>query len=124
MAKQRWYGQYYIPNEVHAAAKGFDVMEYADNYGIDYGEDFWLKDGYIIVNFTIETVDGNGKRKLSYINANNYLNNGNCSMWMLEGPPLQKTDDKGCTFNFYAGDFIIYYADKRMTDDYNSGAIY
>ena len=124
MVKQRWYGQYYLPNEVHAVAKGYDVMDYADKYGVDYDEDFWLTDGYIIVNFTIETVDPDGRHRLSYINAGNHLNNGNCSMWTMEGPPLQKSSYKGPTFSFYAGDFILYYANKRMSNDYESGAIY
>jgi hypothetical protein len=124
MLIQRWYGQYYIPNEVHVVAKGYDVMDYMDKYGVDYGEFFWLKEGYIIVNFTIETVDENGKRRLSYINASNYMNKGNCSMWTMEGPPLQKTDNKGTELNFYAGDVILYYANKKMSEDYSPGAIY
>ena len=99
-------------------------MDYADKYGVDYDEDFWLTDGYIIVNFTIETVDPDGGHRLSYINAGNHLNNGNCSMWTMEGPPLQKSSYKGSTFSFYAGDFILYYANKRMSNDYESGAIY
>lgn len=121
---QRWYGQYYIPNEVHAVVKGFDVMDYADKYGIDYKEDFWLEEGYIIVNFSIETVGENGKRRLSYMNASNYLENNNCSMWALEGPILSKTSYKGPTFNFYAGDVMIYYSNKKMSDDYHPGSIY
>jgi len=121
---QRWYGQYYIPNVVHAVAKDFDVLDYADKYGVDMTEDFWLKDGYIIVNFTIETLDNNGKRRLSYINANNYKEKGHCSMWIMEGPPLTKTSYKGPTFQFYAGDIIIYYGNKRASDDYSTGAIY
>jgi hypothetical protein len=121
---QRWYGQYYLPNEVHAVEKGFDVMDYADKYGVDYSEDFWLKEGYLIVNFTIETIDEDGSRRLSYINATNYKNNGNCSMWMTEGPITSKSSYQGPDFRFYAGDFIIYYADQRMTDDYDTGAVY
>jgi len=123
-AMQRWYGQYYVPNEAHAVAKDFDVMDYADKYGVDYGEDFWLTDGYIIVNFSIETIDESRSRRLSYTNAFNYMNNGNCSMWIMEGPALSKASYKGPTFNFYAGDFIVYYADKRMSDDYTTGVIY
>lgn len=39
-------------------------MDYADKYGVDYDEDFWLTDGYIIMNFTIETVDPDGRHRL------------------------------------------------------------
>lgn len=121
---QRWYGQYYIPNKVHVVKKGFDVMDYADKYGVDYSEDFWLKDGYIIVNFSIETIDENGNHRLSYINPINYRDNGNCSMWLTEGPVTSKTSYEGATFHFYAGDFIVYYANKRMSDDYDTRVIY
>ena len=122
--KQKWYGQYYLPNEIHAVKKGFDVMDYADKYGVKYTENFWLKEGYIIVNFNIYTVNEYGDRRLSYINANNYQNKGHCSMWIMEGPPLTKKDNKGVNFNFFAGDFIIYYANKRMSSDYSPRAIY
>jgi hypothetical protein len=47
---QRWYGTYKLPTNVHAVPKGTDVWGYLRKYGIDYDEDFWLKNGYIIVN--------------------------------------------------------------------------
>lgn len=121
--KQRWYGEYYLPNEVHAAPKGFDVMDYADKYGVDYSEDFWLDDGYIIIHMNIYTVGKNGTRRLSYVNASNY-DDGYCSMWVMEGPPLTKQSYKGPEFKFFAGDFFIYYINKRMSEDYTGGAIY
>ena len=120
---QRWYGTYKLPVEVHAVNSGFDVYDYMKKHGIDYSESFWLKGGYIIVNFNIVTIDKNGQEHLSYINASNYLNNGNCSMWVTEGPTIQKTDNKGIVFDFKAGDVVIYYTDKKYTDDYE-GRLY
>ena len=120
---QRWYGTYKLPVNVHAVASGYDVGDYMKKHGIDYKEDFWLTGGYIIVNFNIVTVDKNGKESLSYINGNNYLNNGNCSMWVKEGAPVQKTDSKGNVFNLRAGDCIVYYTDQKYTDDYE-GKLY
>lgn len=121
---QRWYGQYYIPNEVHVVEKDFDVMDYADKYGVDYKESFWKKDGYIIVNLSIETIGEDGSRRMSYINATNYRDNGNCSMWLQEGPVQTKKSTDGTEFQFYAGDFMVYYTAKSASQDYNSGAIY
>jgi hypothetical protein len=121
---QRWYGQYYIPNKVHVALKDFDVMDFADKYGVDYSESFWKKDGYIIVNFSIETIGEDGSRRLSYVNAENYRDNGNCSMWLQEGPVQAKKSSDGADFQFFAGDFIVYYSSKSVSEDYNSGAIY
>lgn len=118
---QRWYGTYKLPTNVHAVKAGYDVYGYLKKHGIDYSEDFWLRGGYIIVNFNIITIDKDGKQNLSYINANNYLHNNNCSMWVTEGGILQKTDNKNLTFNFKAGDFLIYYTDKKSSDDYSGG---
>lgn len=120
---QRWYGTYKLPADVYAVESGFDVYGYMKKHGIDFSEDFWLRDGYIIVNFNIVTVDKEGREHLSYINAINYLNNGNCSMWLLEGPFVEKSDSRGVTFSFKAGDFIIYYCDRKYSDDYQ-GKLY
>lgn len=120
---QRWYGNYKLPTNVHAVPSGYDVNGYMKDHGIDYNESFWLKDGYIIVNFKITTVDKNGKERLSYINANNYLKNGNCSMWVTEGAIVQKMDYSGKVFDFKAGDFLIYYLNKKYSDDYQ-GMLY
>lgn len=122
--KQSWYGCYYIPAKVYAAPKGYDVPGYASKYGIKYKEAFWKKNGYIIVNFDIVTIDSKGNERLSYINSNNYLNNNNNSMWVMEGAPLNKIDNKGNNFSFKAGDFIIYHTDKSVGQDYSPGGIY
>ncbi len=120
---QRWYGNYKLPTNVYAVVSGYDVMGYMKNYGIDYREGFWIKGGYIIVNFNIVTMDQSGKERLSYINASNYLNNENCSMWVTEGAIVQKTDYSGKLLNFKAGDCFLYYLDKKYTDDYD-GVLY
>jgi len=121
---QSWFGSYYIPAIVHAVPQGYDVYDYASKYGVNYKEDFWKTYGYIIVNFDIVTVDSSGNERLSYINASNYLNSGNNSMWLTEGAPHSKTDNKGVTFDFKAGDFIIYYTDKSILNDYGSSGLY
>jgi hypothetical protein len=80
---QRWYGTYKLPTNIHVVPAGYDVQDHLRKYGIDYHEDFWLKDGYIIVNFNIETIDKNGNRNLSYINGSNYLNKGTVPCGLL-----------------------------------------
>ena len=122
---QSWYGYYYLPGIMHAVdpndvPNGWTVYQYAARKGVTYHESWWKKDGYIIVNFDIVTVDSDGNERLSYINADNYLNNNNCSMWTMEGAPISKMDNKGVAFHFKAGDFIIYYAGKSIHDDYRS----
>ncbi|WP_051685594.1 DUF5704 domain-containing protein [Clostridium sp. KNHs205] len=116
---QKWYGEYYLPAEVHIVPKGFDVTQYAiNNGGLNYKESFWLKEGYIIVNFDITTVK-HGTLNLSYINEKNSTN-GYCNMWKREGYQYQKTSYGGITFNFQDGDYIIYYANKNVNGDWTS----
>ncbi|WP_313133390.1 DUF5704 domain-containing protein, partial [Anaerocolumna sp.] len=116
---QNWYGEYYLPSEVHVVSKGFDILAHIKKKGpINYKEDFWLKDGFIIVNFDIETIQ-NGKRHLSYINVDNAAQ-GYCNMWKREGYQYEKTDYKGNIFHFIDGDYIMYYTDKSAAKDYIS----
>ena len=115
---QRWYGTYKLPANIHVAPAGYDVNDYLRKYGIDYHEDFWLKDGYIIVNFTIETYDMNNNRNLSYSNGANYLNNGHCSMWVMEGGQVEKKDNTDAAFSLKAGDVVFYFTSKKHSDDY------
>lgn len=116
---QRWYGEYYIPSEVHVVPKGFNVLQYAkENGAIDYFEDIWLKDGYIIINFDIETIK-NDARYLSYINPTNFPH-GYCNMWNKQGYQYTKIDEESNTFNFQDGDYILYDTNQSAAIDYIS----
>ncbi len=121
---QSWYGCYYLPAELFAVPLGTDVKSYANRNGITYKESFWLTKGYIIVNFDIVTIDNEGNERLSYINSHNFINKNNMSMWVTEGALLNKTDYKNTTFHFKAGDFIMYYTDMSVKDDYKPAGIY
>ncbi|ANX00190.1 hypothetical protein CSTERLE_00560 [Thermoclostridium stercorarium subsp. leptospartum DSM 9219] len=115
---QRWYGEYYIPNDVYAAPAGFDVAEYGrKNNGLTGRESFWLKDGYIIVNFRIETIKNGDfdSPVLSYWGAQY------CNMFEREGFSHTKTDYYGATFELKDGDIVFYDTDKRSSDDYRTG---
>lgn len=116
---QNWYGEYYLPSEIHVTAKDFDVLEYSSkNGGLNYNESFWLKDGYVIVNFQIETIK-NGTRHLSYINSEN-AQNGYCNMWQREGFQYEKVDYYGNKFTFQDGDYVLYYTNKSAAQDWIS----
>jgi superfamily I DNA and/or RNA helicase len=118
---QTWYGEYWLPADIHACAKGTDVLGYAKKKGINYKENWWYKGGYIIVNFDIVTVDSKGNEQLSYTNTNNALN-GYCSMWNMENYAQYKTSYQGKVkgsfeFSFEPGDFFVYYSDISLRDD-------
>lgn len=116
---QKWYGEYYLPAKVHAIKKGSNVLDYAKKHGITYKESFWKKNGYIVVNFAIETIQ-DGERHLSYINPVN-SKYGYCNMWKLEGFTYSKKDCKGNTFTLKDGDYAFFDLEKSVADDYVSG---
>lgn len=114
---QDWYGEYYIPDQAFVAPKDYDVIEYARiNNGLNGKEAFWLKKGYIIVNFDIETIkDGDFTNPvLSYGKAN-------CNMWSKEGYDINKVDSNGITYIHQYGDIIFYYANKSASGNYKIG---
>lgn len=116
---QNWYGEYYIPSEIHVVPKDYDIVGYVKSSGgLTYKEPFWLKNGYVIVNFQIETIK-DGERHLSYINPDNAAS-GFCNMWKREGYQYTKIDNKGNTFQFQDGDYALYYTDKSAAQDYTS----
>ncbi|MFY9441484.1 MAG: DUF5704 domain-containing protein [Tepidanaerobacteraceae bacterium] len=115
---QTWYGEYYIPNNVFVTTTGFNLPEYAlKNNGLTGKESIFLKDGYIIVNFRIETVKNGDfdNPVLSYWEA------PYCNMFRREGFSYTKTDYYEVTFELRDGDIVFYDTDKRSSDDYRVG---
>lgn len=119
-AKQNWYFEYYLPAEYHITEQGYPVEEYAKQYPIDFREDFWEKEGFLILNFRIYAERGNEKR-LSYTNENREY----CNMWKMEGYYYERTDENGVSFHLQDGDFAVFYYGKRQSDsageDYTAG---
>jgi len=114
---QNWYGYYYLPSVLHIAPKGFDVYKILREQGINFSEDFWLDEGYIIVNMDIRTFDGYGNERLSYSNRQGTGKTEN-SMWQLEGFTREKITLDGLEFEFEEGDFIIYKINSSVLNDY------
>lgn len=117
---QKWYFEYYLPSEIYICEKGFHVADYARaQNGLDRQEAFWLKDGYLLVNFQIQTV-ADGKRKLCYTNMDN-VPYGYCNMWKLEGYSYKKTDSQNRAYSFRDGDTLLYSLEKSAKTDYLPG---
>lgn len=69
-------------------------------------DSFFLKDGFLIVNFSI-TYKRKTPLTLSYINSAN-AKNGYCNMWKTEGFSYTRTDSKQNTWQFIDGDTLIF----------------
>ena len=121
---QTYYGEYFLPSDLKAVEKGFDVYGYAARYGISSNEVFWLRDGYLIINFDIVTTDHMGEENLSYLNQDK-ADSGYCSMWSLEQAVSYKESYNGpagklVKFNLHPGDFMVYYIDQSIIEDYQT----
>lgn len=106
--KQTWYFKYALPDVYHICAAGTDVEAYArKNGGVTYKEDFWKKDGYLVVHFDIGAYDKNGQLSICYTNTAQNVADGMCDMWATEGYVNNRTDSYGTNFTFIDGDVIV-----------------
>jgi len=87
--------------------------------GIDGRESFWLKDGYIIVNFRIETYQQDDGGTITGPVLGYW--HGNYNRWEDEGFEYEQRDYHGKTFRLKAGDVVFYHAAKKSSDDYKTG---
>lgn len=115
-AVQRWYGEYSLPAELYAVPAGTNVAEYGRTHGgLTDRSEIFLKKGYIVVNFNIETVrDGEtGKPYLQYIRA------PLMNQWTgMEGFARSVMDPYGRRFALKDGDVAFYHADLSSRDDF------
>lgn len=117
VAEQRWYGQYSLPAAPYIVPQGTDLAAYGRTHGgLDRQSDVFLKNGYIIVKFNIETIRNKDTDHpyLQYIYAP--LNN----QWRMEGFTPGYTDPYGRFFATEDGDVMFYDADRSSRDDFDS----
>lgn len=112
--EQTWYGEYSLPANLYAVEKGSNIADAGLIERLNENHPMFLKDGYIIVNFDIESIrDGNVDNPyLQYINAENM------NQWFdMEGFKRSFVDNYGNTFNLNDGDVIFYHGDSNSDSD-------
>ncbi len=119
---QRWFGKYYIPNNSFAVEKDFDVIDYGRQFGLDGGESFWLKDGYLVVNFDIQTYPGAGDDLNTSSPKLGYYGTPYRNQWQAEGFDYTKSyydpipQDYTQHISFKDGDVILISMDQKASD--------
>lgn len=115
-AIQRWYGEYSLPADVYAVPKGTNLELLARQNQLDEKASVFLKGGYIVVNFNIETLrDGNTEAPhLQYIYA------PLMNQWKMEGFNNSPVDSQGRTWFLKDGDVVFYHADQSSRSDFQS----
>ena len=106
--------------DVYIANAEVDLAEYVvqKKGRIRQKDPVFLRDGYLIVYFSIQTVK-EGKPHLDYENRQN-VNNGYCDMWKTEGYQTVRVDSEGHVFSFQEGMVFVFDQKKNMHTDYTS----
>lgn len=117
-AVQKWYGEYSLPADLFVVNAGTNVAEYGRSHnGLSDQSPIFLKEGYIVVNFNIETVR-NGDAAHPYLQ---YIHAPLMNQWhQLEGFVRRVSDPYGRTFVLMDGDVVFYEAAGSSRDDFRS----
>lgn len=117
---QTWSGSYQIPPDIYAVNAGVNLEEYITKKGkrIKQTDEVFLKDGYIIVSFSIRS-EKEGNPHLDYENRTN-IHNGYCDMWKTEGFLTERVDSGNTVFFLREGDVLVFDQAENMLTDYTS----
>lgn len=114
-AIQRWYGEYSLPADVYAVPKDTNLERLARGTLLDDKAPIFLHDGYIVVNFNLETLQ-NGNAFAPHLQ---YIHAPLMNQWKLEGFNASPLDGQG-TRLVRDGDVVWYHADQSSRDDFQS----
>lgn len=115
-AIQRWYGEYSLPADVYAVPKGTDLEPLARQNQLDEKSNVFLKNGYIVVNFNMESLR-NGNTEAPHLQ---YIHAPLMNQWQMEGFNKTPTDSQGRTWPLKDGDIVFYHADQSSRNDFQS----
>ncbi|MCQ4088480.1 DUF5704 domain-containing protein [Saccharibacillus sp. JS10] len=116
-AVQKWYGQYSLPGDPYVVEKGTNIAEYGRTHGgLTRRSPIFLRDGYIILNFNIESIQ-NGNLKEPHLQ---YIHAPLMNQWNLEGFKRTVQDSWRNNFTLRDGDIVFYNADKSYKDDFEA----
>jgi hypothetical protein len=119
---QQWYGEYSLPSAVYAVEKGTDLAAYGKSNKLDEKSPVFLRNGYIAVNFNIESIKNSNLNNPHLQYSNSPLDN---QWWDMEGfdgtdgaRNRMITDPYGVQYILKDGDVVFYDASKSSYDDY------
>ncbi|MNI78404.1 hypothetical protein D3C73_1347760 [compost metagenome] len=115
---QKWYGEYSLPSDLYAVKSGTNVAEYGRTHGgLTDRSPIFLKNGYIVVNFNIQTVR-NGEADKPYLQ---YIHAPLMNQWVqMEGFFRNVKGPNGISYQLMDGDVVFYAANTSSRDDFKS----
>ncbi|MEX3624897.1 DUF5704 domain-containing protein [Viridibacillus arvi] len=115
-SEQQWYAEYSLPAKVYVVDKGKDIAGAGVLNRLNESHPMFLKDGYIIVNFDIETIQ-NGDLDKPYLK---YVNGEVSNEWKREGFNYNYVDGYSNNFKLIDGDVLFYHGNKSSNDDFKA----
>lgn len=116
-AVQKWYGEYSLPADLYAVKTGTNVADYGRTHrGLTDKSPIFLKKGYIVVNFNLETIQ-EGRVDEPHLQ---YIYGPLMNQWhQMEGFARSVTDPFGVTYQLQDGDVVLYHANLSSRDDFS-----
>ncbi|MEK4509250.1 DUF5704 domain-containing protein [Paenibacillus sp. FSL K6-2524] len=113
---QHWYGEYNLPVAPYILPTGTSVLDLAKQYGgaLTGKEKEFMKNGYIIVNFKINTLREKNGKITELLGYQGEIAN----MWEIEGQVESSSDIYGNSFKYQWGDHILFESDYSVRNDY------
>lgn len=121
---QRWFGEYNLPIAPYILPKNINIEELArTKYGgkLDGKESEFLRGGYIIVKFKIETYNSNNPSV--GVLAYDASSAGNANMWQIEKQITSSSTYLGANFDFDYGDIIMFESDFSVRNDFKGAGM-
>ncbi|OWA33939.1 hypothetical protein B9G55_16500 [Saccharibacillus sp. O16] len=116
-AVQKWYGEYNLPVDPYVVAKGTNLAEYGRTHrGLTKRDPIFLRDGYIVLNFNIESIR-QGEVQHPHLQ---YIHAPLMNQWAMEGYKRSVKDSWGNVFTLQDGDIVFYNGDKSYKDDFQA----
>src|SRR5690606_24643167 len=109
---------YSLPADLYAVKAGTNVAEYGRTHrGLTDKSPIFLKNGYIVVNFNMETVR-EGQATDPHLQ---YIHGPLVNQWhQMEGFARSVQDPFGVTYRLQDGDVVLYHAGLSSRDDFRS----
>ncbi|MFY0519332.1 DUF5704 domain-containing protein [Lysinibacillus sp. UGB7] len=115
--EQTWYSEYSLPAKLYVVPQNSSVQEAGRVGMLNENHPLFLNNGYIIVNFDIETIQ-EGDVNNPYLH---YYDAYYMSQWTdMEGFTSNFVDSYGNNFHLEEGDMIFYHADQSSLEDFKS----
>ncbi|WP_066297989.1 DUF5704 domain-containing protein [Bacillus sp. FJAT-29937] len=116
-SEQMWYGEYSLPADIYIVEEGKDIAGYGLQHRLNKSHPIFIRDGYLIVNFNIESLQ-NGNVNQPHLQ---YIFGELSNQWKREGFKYSFIDPYGYTFQLKDGDVLFYHGDQSSNDDFRAG---